>query len=767
MTPTRRHDHQLGRLWLSTALVAVLAIAAAVSLNDAFAVPMDVWVPPASVPAVVGLVAAALVRTLGARMLRPLAAGLVAALLTWCWQWWPETLMVGLIPQPATVEAINDSTASLREIIWTDVIPVTASAPVLAGVGAAVALTALVTDAIAVGLRSPAIAGIPPLALVSVAAAIIAAPGPWPAVAVAAAAWLGLLALGPEPEHSPVDTASDIFGRPAARLGTLATGVVAVLALVVSLTSLPYLSSGFAPDGQRFLLGQGSGPVDPAADLGQVLRSNSGFAGITYDTDDGRGVYLRTAVVDDVTASPWDSSPPRNTAEPGRVGFVPAAARLRSELENELESDVVSVTLDGWTGKWAPLPDQVLEVAESVGDVGWQVDPATSTAFRPEAPAVDLSFRATMIPLDLTLEEMSRVAGDEAPQSVSERWGADPALADSTIQERAEEVTEDADDPVEQAVAIQDYLLSDAFVYSETAPQEQGFDGSGIEMTEQFLEAGAGYCIHFASAMVMMAQAVDIPARVVVGYAPVAAVGGVHRVTSDRAHAWPELYIDAVGWVPFEPTQGVGRTPEYSREFSSTTPVASDDPTVGDSEPSDAAEPEETEEQPDDAGASPDAGRDSSATAGPVFSPVVAILGGLLVLLAALVLLLPQWWRRRRRHSRLASGTVEQAWAELEDSAVDLELGRQPHESESAFAARLDSRTAAGDASAVADAGAVAEAVAWARYAPEGTPAPPHADAAAESVRAITADLFAGAEPAVRRRARWFPRSVLPGFLRR
>ena len=41
----------------------------------------------------------------------------------------------------------------------------------------------------------------------------------------------------------------------------------------------------------------------------------------------------------------------------------------------------------------------------------------------------------------------------------------------------------------EQAAAIQAHLTSDRFVYSESAPVERGYDGSGLEMTEQFLEA--------------------------------------------------------------------------------------------------------------------------------------------------------------------------------------------------------------------------------------------------------------------------------------
>lgn len=34
--------------------------------------------------------------------------------------------------------------------------------------------------------------------------------------------------------------------------------------------------------------------------------------------------------------------------------------------------------------------------------------------------------------------------------------------------------------------------------------------------------------------------------------------GGETVVYSDMAHAWPEVYINGVGWIPFEPTPGYG-----------------------------------------------------------------------------------------------------------------------------------------------------------------------------------------------------------------
>lgn len=70
------------------------------------------------------------------------------------------------------------------------------------------------------------------------------------------------------------------------------------------------------------------------------------------------------------------------------------------------------------------------------------------------------------------------------------------------------------------------------------------------------LEKGEGYCVHFATAFVLLARAEGFPARYVQGFC-VPSVSGNHiPVYANMAHAWPEVYIEGKGWIPFEPTPG-------------------------------------------------------------------------------------------------------------------------------------------------------------------------------------------------------------------
>ena len=60
-----------------------------------------------------------------------------------------------------------------------------------------------------------------------------------------------------------------------------------------------------------------------------------------------------------------------------------------------------------------------------------------------------------------------------------------------------------------------------------------------------------------------VARAAGIPARYVQGYC-FFLNGGSTQVLSDYAHAWPEAYIEGLGWVPFEPTGAYKTAEDYT-----------------------------------------------------------------------------------------------------------------------------------------------------------------------------------------------------------
>lgn len=108
--------------------------------------------------------------------------------------------------------------------------------------------------------------------------------------------------------------------------------------------------------------------------------------------------------------------------------------------------------------------------------------------------------------------------------------------------------------PIGRARALQDWFR-DNFLYDADA------DFSEAENpTLAFLRARRGFCQQFASTFALMARTLGLPTRVAVGFTfgepgQTNADGDTTFVVRGRqAHAWPEVLVDGVGWIAFEPT---------------------------------------------------------------------------------------------------------------------------------------------------------------------------------------------------------------------
>lgn len=93
-----------------------------------------------------------------------------------------------------------------------------------------------------------------------------------------------------------------------------------------------------------------------------------------------------------------------------------------------------------------------------------------------------------------------------------------------------------------------------------------GATPKGKDAIDYFVcESRRGYCGHYASAGVILLRSMGIPARYVEGYVVTnndyivsSIVKGkrVLDVQDTNAHAWVEVYVDYIGWVPIEMTEG-------------------------------------------------------------------------------------------------------------------------------------------------------------------------------------------------------------------
>nr|WP_269141945.1 transglutaminase-like domain-containing protein [Lientehia hominis] len=108
--------------------------------------------------------------------------------------------------------------------------------------------------------------------------------------------------------------------------------------------------------------------------------------------------------------------------------------------------------------------------------------------------------------------------------------------------------------------------FADAVVYQvqsvNTYTLTPGLTPEGKDFVQYFLtENHQGYCRHFASAAALLLRSAGVPARYVEGYAvsPEAETDedGWVRLPDSSAHAWVEIYVSGMGWIPVETTGAV------------------------------------------------------------------------------------------------------------------------------------------------------------------------------------------------------------------
>jgi len=135
---------------------------------------------------------------------------------------------------------------------------------------------------------------------------------------------------------------------------------------------------------------------------------------------------------------------------------------------------------------------------------------------------------------------------------VYENFLALPDGLPQRVIDHAFEITADYDTDYDKIRALQEYLVRIPYTLSPgVVPRDRDF-------VDYFLfDAREGYCVYYASAMVVMSRALGIPARYVEGFLlppqrdPYT---GLFTVTNRNAHAWAEVYFEGFGWLIVETT---------------------------------------------------------------------------------------------------------------------------------------------------------------------------------------------------------------------
>ncbi len=165
-----------------------------------------------------------------------------------------------------------------------------------------------------------------------------------------------------------------------------------------------------------------------------------------------------------------------------------------------------------------------------------------------------------------------------------------PASVGAQVHALASEICARLNNDYDRAAAICLYLQN---TYPYTLLQREP------PVTRDFVtwflfEEQKGYCTSFASAMTVMCRTLGIPARYIEGYAAAPDDDGIARVTHQQAHAWVEVYFPGFGWLSFDPTPGIGQSPDAGSAAPPDDPTASPDAPT----PSPDGTPEESAASP-------------------------------------------------------------------------------------------------------------------------------------------------------------------------
>lgn len=638
--------------------------------------------------------------------------------------------VLGIIPSGETMGAFGELVRQGAVSVSEQRVPAVADPGILFLLSVLGAFTALWADVTAITLRQRAIAAAPLALPMVVPLAITSGLASVPVFVVVAAVWLWMLRLGRH--RVPASTT----------LGVGATAVVAALLLPFGLPAvIPEPVGGTGGLQTR---------INPLIDLGDDLRRSAAVRALTYTTDSEAGLYLRLATLEEFSGRSWSPvEVPRN--EDNTVDAFPEPQGITPEVGRAPAESTVSIAEVG--GRWLPVPYPATTVTGLEGDWFWE---DSGLSVRSSNTGVNgQEYTVGYLEVRPSREQL-QFAGEEVPPGF-DRFTELPSGLPEVIAETAAEVTDGAETNYDRAVALQSFFRDGDFTYSEDTPVEQGYDGTGAEVIARFLDARSGYCVHFASAMAVMARTLHIPSRVVVGFQPgrpqIIDGEAAFTVSTHDLHAWPELFFDGVGWVRFEPTVSRGELPDYS------VPAPVDDPATPENEATESPEPRPSEtstaapvlpeEQQGPTAASGDptaAGLDASV-----------LVGAGLVALAVLLLLSPAGLRAAIRGRRLRRAQGEQPaaaelWTELRDTARDHGWLAPPTETSREFAIRLAS-VLPGAAGPI---GALRRAVEAEAYG-GGRPVGADAVAALHDARAAIA---AAATPKERLRAVLAPRSL-------
>ncbi|MEV4412164.1 DUF3488 and transglutaminase-like domain-containing protein [Catellatospora sp. NPDC049609] len=497
-------------------------------------------------------------RSLRGRLWAQLLAMLAALLVGLTWLYGDGTGILGLLPTPDTFAHFGQLFALAGEEVQKSYVPVPDLEGLLFISALGMGSVAVLVDLCAVGLRRPALAGLPMLAIYSVPVAVyLDSISPIPFV-IGAIGFLWLLV------SDNVDRVRR-FGRrftgegrgvdvwepsPLAAAGRR-LAVVGVLIAVALPLAVPAMSAGFLGElgtgqglGQAGKGNRGSGRVDLFAELSGRLKQAGVQDMVKVTTSDPNPFYMRFGVADAVSGDGFTSQVPVGQPVgddlPDPVGLdLGAVKSTRASARVEITKDFRMPLLPVYA---APKSIRGLDAA-------WGYDPSRQLVYSERADSANRSYEFDYVRAEFSPDRLRGAPSLDDTDAVHRTYRSVPAVPQ--VKELVDRLIEGKDNDYDRVRALYDYFSAkNGFAYDVATPA--GTSGQAIV---DFLDGKRGFCEQYAAALAWMVRTAEIPARVAFGFTLGGAPSnGVRTLTNRNLHAWTEVYFPGFGWVPFDAT---------------------------------------------------------------------------------------------------------------------------------------------------------------------------------------------------------------------
>ena len=280
--------------------------------------------------------------------------------------------------------------------------------------------------------------------------------------------------------------------------------------------------------------------------------------------------YWRWLTYDIYNGQGWTTSPVESASYSANETLLPVTGDRYKLIHQRVEKTSTQDSRLYWTGSlvsasqpftanWRTTPQSL-----SPG-----IDPLLVTDMLGAITEAQIYQSDSLVPI-LSANQL-RDSSQDYPQEISKSYLSLPDTVPQRVLDLAQQLTANITNPYDKARAIETYLRTYPYSLDITPPPPDR------DVADYFLfDLKTGYCDYYATSMVVLARAVGLPARLVIGYA-----NGIYDPTRAEyaireadAHSWVEVYFAGVGWVEFEPTASQLQI-TLPDEISETTSITS------------------------------------------------------------------------------------------------------------------------------------------------------------------------------------------------